>query len=122
MAVHPDHHKNPPHARIVGFIVHCSRHEAVWEDIGTVLRVTLTFTDLGADGVRSSRPQDRPQRGPQGSCTAVRMLGGTVGGTVDIVGILPLGVVCGTLNKLGVGYGVQSETLYSSPRIVLNLL
>lgn len=71
---------------------------------------TLTFTDSGAGGVRTA------------DFTVVRVVVSTVISTVDGVGILPVGVVCGTLNKLGVGYGVQIATLYSSPRIVLNLL
>ena len=71
---------------------------------------TLTFTDPVAGDVRTV------------DFTVVCVLDGTVASTVDSVGILPVGVVCGTLNKLGVGYGVQIATLYSSPRIVLNLL
>lgn len=51
---------------------------------GLLSGFTLTLTDRGA-----------------GSISMV------VGGVV----ILPVGVVCGTLNKLGVGYGVQIDTL-----------
>lgn len=51
---------------------------------GLLSGFTLTFADRGA-----------------GSISMV------VGGVV----ILPAGVVCGTLNKLGVGYGVQIDTL-----------
>ncbi|WP_297005796.1 tripartite tricarboxylate transporter permease [uncultured Corynebacterium sp.] len=43
-------------------------------------------------------------------------------GVVNIFGVLLVGVACGTLNKLGVGYGVQFMTLYASPWIVQNLL
>lgn len=64
---------------------------------------TLTFTDPGAGGVRTV------------DFAVVCVLDGTGGSTVDSVGILPVGVVCGTLNKLGVGYGVQIATLYSFP-------
>lgn len=43
-------------------------------------------------------------------------------GVANIFGVLLVGVACGTLNKLGVGYGVQFMTLYASPWIVQNLL
>ncbi|MDN6510180.1 MAG: hypothetical protein L0K56_05665, partial [Corynebacterium sp.] len=43
-------------------------------------------------------------------------------GVANIFGVLLVGVTCGTLNKLGVGYGVQFMTLYASPWIVQNLL
>lgn len=43
-------------------------------------------------------------------------------GVANIFGVLLVGVTCGTLNKLGVGYGVQFMTLFASPWIVQNLL
>lgn len=43
-------------------------------------------------------------------------------GIANIFGVLLVGVACGTLNKLGVGYGVQFMTLYASPWIVTTLL
>lgn len=43
-------------------------------------------------------------------------------GVMNIFGVLLVGVACGTLNKLGVSYGVQFMTLYASPWIVQNLL
>ncbi|MCZ9308861.1 tripartite tricarboxylate transporter permease [Corynebacterium uberis] len=43
-------------------------------------------------------------------------------GVLNIFGVLLVGVSCGTLNKLGVGYGVQFMTLYASPWIVQHLL
>ena len=35
--------------------------------------------------------------------------------------MLLIGVVCGTLNRLGVNYGVQFMTLYAAPGIVAAL-
>ncbi|MCD7101510.1 tripartite tricarboxylate transporter permease [Pseudoclavibacter sp. 13-3] len=43
-------------------------------------------------------------------------------GVANIFGVLLVGVACGTLNKLGVSYGVQFMTLYAAPWIVQNLL
>ncbi|MBF0696481.1 tripartite tricarboxylate transporter permease [Actinomyces bowdenii] len=39
-------------------------------------------------------------------------------GIPNIFGVLLIGVVCGSLNRLGVGYGVQFMTLYAAPGIV----
>ncbi len=39
-------------------------------------------------------------------------------GIPNICGVLLIGVVCGSLNRLGVGYGVQFMTLYAAPGIV----
>ncbi len=43
-------------------------------------------------------------------------------GVMNIFGVLLVGIACGTLNRLGVSYGVQFMTLYASPWIVANLL
>lgn len=43
-------------------------------------------------------------------------------GVANIAGVLLVGVACGTLNRIGVSYGVQFMTLYASPWIVQNLL
>jgi len=42
-------------------------------------------------------------------------------GIPNIFGVLLIGVVCGTLNRLGVNYGVQFMTLYAAPGIVAAL-
>src|SRR5690606_4177878 len=39
-------------------------------------------------------------------------------GLVNIFGVLLIGITCGTLNKLGVNYGVQFMTLYAAPWII----
>ncbi|MDO5286750.1 MAG: tripartite tricarboxylate transporter permease [Actinomycetia bacterium] len=39
-------------------------------------------------------------------------------GVPNIVGVLLVGLVCGTLNRLGVSYGVQFMTLYAAPGIM----
>lgn len=39
-------------------------------------------------------------------------------GLVNLVAVLLIGIVTGTLNKLGVGYGVQFMTLYATPWFV----
>lgn len=39
-------------------------------------------------------------------------------GLINIIGVLLIGITCGTLNKLGVNYGVQFMTLYAAPWIV----
>lgn len=43
-------------------------------------------------------------------------------GVANIFGVLLVGIASGTLNKLGVNYGVQFMTLYASSWIVTNLL
>lgn len=42
-------------------------------------------------------------------------------GIPNMFGVLLVGVVCGTLNRLGVSYGVQFMTLYASPGVVAAL-
>ncbi|MFH5881880.1 tripartite tricarboxylate transporter permease [Liberiplasma polymorphum] len=39
-------------------------------------------------------------------------------GLINIFGVLLVGLVCGTLNKMGVNYGVQFMSLYAAPTIV----
>ena len=42
-------------------------------------------------------------------------------GVLNIFGVLLIGVICGTLNRMGVNYGVQFMTLYASAWIVPQL-
>lgn len=42
-------------------------------------------------------------------------------GLINIFGVLLIGITCGTLNKLGVNYGVQFMTLYAAPWIIEKL-
>ncbi len=39
-------------------------------------------------------------------------------GVANVFGVLLVGIACGSLNRLGVSYGVQFMTLYASPGIV----
>ncbi|MDU0348063.1 tripartite tricarboxylate transporter permease [Actinomyces sp. MRS3W] len=39
-------------------------------------------------------------------------------GVPNMFGVLLVGIVCGTLNRLGVSYGVQFMTLYAAPGII----
>ena len=39
-------------------------------------------------------------------------------GFINIFGVLLIGITCGTLNKLGVNYGIQFMTLYAAPWIM----
>lgn len=43
-------------------------------------------------------------------------------GLVNIFGVLLVGIVCGTLNKMGVNYGVQFMILYAAPWIATHLI
>lgn len=43
-------------------------------------------------------------------------------GLINIFGVLLLGIVCGTLNKMGVNYGIQFMTLYAAPWIVEKII
>lgn len=40
------------------------------------------------------------------------------GGLLNIFGVLLVGIVCGTLNQLGVNYGVQFMILYAAPELL----
>jgi len=43
-------------------------------------------------------------------------------GLANVFGVLLIGITCGTLNKMGVNYGVQFMTLYAAPWIVEKLV
>lgn len=43
-------------------------------------------------------------------------------GFINIFGVLLVGIVCGTLNKMGVNYGVQFMILYAAPWITAHLI
>lgn len=43
-------------------------------------------------------------------------------GLINIFGVLLIGICCGTLNKMGVNYGVQFMTLYASPFIIEKIM
>lgn len=43
-------------------------------------------------------------------------------GLINVFGVLLVGVVCGTLNKMGVNYGVQFMILYAAPWITTHLM
>lgn len=43
------------------------------------------------------------------------------GGLINVFGVFLIGISCGTLNNLGVNYGVQFMTLYAAPWIVEKL-
>lgn len=43
-------------------------------------------------------------------------------GLMNIFGVLLVGIVCGTLNKMGVNYGVQFMILYAAPWITTHLI
>lgn len=43
-------------------------------------------------------------------------------GLINIFGVLLIGICCGTLNKMGVNYGVQFMTLYAAPFIIEKII
>ncbi|AOZ93679.1 tripartite tricarboxylate transporter permease [Paenibacillus crassostreae] len=43
-------------------------------------------------------------------------------GVINIFGVLLIGITCGTLNKMGVNYGIQFMTLYAAPWIIEKLV
>lgn len=42
-------------------------------------------------------------------------------GLINVFGVLLIGIICGTLNNMGVSYGIQFMTLYAAPWIVEKL-
>lgn len=43
-------------------------------------------------------------------------------GFINIFGVLLVGIICGTLNKMGVNYGVQFMILYAAPWLATHLI
>lgn len=48
----------------------------------------------------------------------VVLLGYMDAGLINVFGILLIGFACGTLNRLGVNYGIQFMTLYAAPALI----
>jgi len=46
------------------------------------------------------------------------LLAYTDAGLINIFGVLLIGLVSGTLNRMGVNYGVQFMSLYAAPKVV----
>lgn len=42
-------------------------------------------------------------------------------GLINIFGVLLIGIICGSLNRMGVNYGIQFMTLYAAPWIIEKL-
>ena len=43
-------------------------------------------------------------------------------GLINIFGVLLIGITCGSLNKMGVNYGIQFMTLYAAPFIIEKII
>lgn len=43
-------------------------------------------------------------------------------GLINIFGVLLIGITCGSLNKMGVNYGIQFMTLYAAPLIIEKII
>ena len=43
-------------------------------------------------------------------------------GLINIFGVMLIGIACGSLNKMGVNYGIQFMTLYAAPFIIEKLI
>ncbi|MBP1041775.1 tripartite tricarboxylate transporter permease [Vagococcus sp. BWB3-3] len=83
--------------------------------IGVVYLVAMRF----ASKITSFVLRKIPHEGILGLFIAlVVLLGYMDAGLINVFGILLIGFTCGTLNRLGVNYGIQFMTLYAAPAII----
>lgn len=89
--------------------------------IGAVIAITITYyiTNRYASRISTFVLQRIPHEGILGLfISLIILLAYMDAGLLNVFGVLLIGITCGTLNKMGMGYGVQFMTLYAAPWIV----
>ena len=93
--------------------------------IGAVIAVTITYyiTNRFAGRISTFVLRKIPHEAILGLFISfILLLAYMDAGLINIFGVLLIGITCGTLNKLGVSYGIQFMTLYAAPWIVEKII
>lgn len=93
--------------------------------IGAVIAVTITYyiTNRFAGVISAFVLRKIPHEAILGLFISfILLLAYMDAGLINIFGVLLIGITCGTLNKLGVSFGIQFMTLYAAPWIVEKII
>lgn len=93
--------------------------------IGSVIAVTITYytTNRFAGRISTFVLQRVPHEAILGLfISLILLLAYMDAGLINIFGVLLIGITCGTLNKMGVNYGIQFMTLYAAPWIIEKII
>lgn len=93
--------------------------------IGAVIAVSITYyvTNRFAGRISTFVLQKIPHEAILGLfISLILLLAYMDAGVINIFGVLLIGITCGTLNKMGVNYGIQFMTLYAAPWIIEKII
>lgn len=93
--------------------------------IGAIIAVTITYviTNRFAGKISGFVLKKIPHEAVLGLFISfIFLLAYMDAGLINIFGVLLIGIVSGTLNKMGVNYGVQFMTLYAAPFIIEKIM
>lgn len=93
--------------------------------IGAVIAVSITYyvTNRFAGRISTFVLQKIPHESILGLfISLILLLAYMDAGVINIFGVLLIGITCGTLNKMGVNYGIQFMTLYAAPWIIEKII
>ena len=93
--------------------------------IGSVIAVSITYviTNRFASTISAFVLKKIPHEAILGLFISfIFLLAYMDAGIINIFGVLLIGICCGTLNKMGVNYGIQFMTLYAAPFIIEKII
>ena len=93
--------------------------------IGSLIALSLTYviSNKFATTISTFVLRKIPHEAILGLFVAfIFLLAYTDAGLINIFGVILIGIVSGSLNKMGVNYGVQFMTLYAAPFIIDKLI
>lgn len=93
--------------------------------IGAVIAVSITYYIINRFASRISKfvLEKIPHEAILGLFISfIFLLAYMDAGLINIFGVLLIGIACGSLNKMGVNYGIQFMTLYAAPFIIEKII
>ena len=93
--------------------------------IGSIIAVSITYyiTNRFASSISAFVLKKIPHEAILGLFISfIFLLAYMDAGLINIFGVVLIGITCGSLNKLGVNYGIQFMTLYAAPFIIEKII
>ncbi|OLS03614.1 tripartite tricarboxylate transporter permease [Tissierella creatinophila] len=93
--------------------------------IGSLIAVSITYyiTNRFASSISAFVLKKIPHEAILGIfISLIFLLAYMDAGLINIFGVLLIGLTCGSLNKMGVNYGIQFMTLYAAPFIIEKII
>lgn len=93
--------------------------------IGSIIAVSITYyiTNRFASSISKFVLEKIPHEAILGLFISfIFLLAYMDAGFINIFGVLLIGITCGSLNKMGVNYGIQFMTLYAAPFIIEKII